>query len=301
MKKILGRIPTASIVLAIIAVMFAIWGAYQNSLYQKSCEIFDSAVQIDDPAALTEAQIKEYDGALVCLKGKLTLKHAPKDPMTGFTLPDALVLVRKTEMYQYSLSGDKVVTGFYDGQQANIVGKNDEFYENPVFPEGLCSMKLLADVSVGNVKLADDFVNTFTNGYPYLSETGGFAAAEPNKAFDNPYGLTLRDGCYVTGDPDAPQLGDLRVRYEYIPLSRYPGSMFFFGKLSGGVLGGGGITKNEFMTDLCDTFAQVREKIPGSRKTDATGLNVLVVLNAAAAVIVFIAVTVKNKKRRDNG
>ena len=99
----------------------------------------------------------------------------------------------------------------------------------------------------------------------------------------------------------APQLGDLRVRYEYIPLSRYPGSMFFFGRLSDGVLGGDGITKNEFMTDLCDTFAQVREKIPGSRKTDAAGLNAMVALNAAAAVIVFVAVNVKSKKRRGNG
>lgn len=301
MKKILGMIPTASIVLVIIAVMFAIWGVYQNSLYKRSCEIFDSALQIDDPAWLTAARMEEYDGALVCLKGKLTLKNAPKDPMTGFTLPDALVLVRKTEMYQYSLSGDEVVKGFYDGQQANIVGKNDEFYENPVFPEGLCSMMLLADASVNSVKLADDFVNTFTNGYPYLSETGDFAAAEPVEDFDNPYGLTLRDGCYVTGDPDAPQLGDLRVRYEYIPLSRYPGRMFFFGRLSDGVLGGDGITKNEFMTDLCDTFAQVREKIPGSRKTDAAGLNAMVALNAAAAVIVFVAVNVKSKKRRGNG
>lgn len=300
MKKILGRIPTASIVLAIIAVMFAIWGAYQHSLYQKSCGIFDSAVQIDDPAALTEAQIKEYDGTLVCLKGKMTLKNPPEDPLTGFTLPDALVLVRKTEMYQFSLSGDKVVTGFYDFQMANIRGKNDEYYENPVFPAELGSLTLLADVYVGGVKLADDFVHTFANGYPYLSEAGDFAAAEPDKTFENGYGLTLREGYYTNGDPDDPQVGDLRVRYEYIPLSRY-GGMFFFGRLSDGVLGGGGITKNEFMTDGCDTFEQVRDKIPGSRKEDAAGMTVLVVLNAAATVIVFIAVNVKNKKRRDNG
>ena len=49
MKKILGMIPTASIVLVIIAVMFAIWGVYQNSLYERSCGIFDSAVQTTPP------------------------------------------------------------------------------------------------------------------------------------------------------------------------------------------------------------------------------------------------------------
>ena len=296
MKKIFAMIPTASIVLAIIAVMFAVWGVYQNNLYKRVCETFDGAAQLEADA-LTPAQMNAYNGQLVCLKGKLSLQHAPKDPMTGFSLPDALVLVRKTEMYQYSLSGDEVVTGFYEGQQANIVGKNDEFYENPVFPEGVTSVMMLADVSVGPVKLSDDFIYTFTNGYPYLEETEGFVEAAPDQNFENAYGLTLRDGCYVSGDPDHPKLGDLRIRYEYIPLSQRDGSMFFFGRLSGGVLGKDDVANNVFMTDGCDNFAQVREKIPGSRKQDAAGLNLLVAVNAAAAVIVFVAVTVRNRKR----
>ena len=296
MKKFFGMIPTASIVLAIVTVMFAVWGVYQNKLYKDACEIFDSAARLEADA-LTPAQAAAHDGQLVCLKGKLALQNAPKDPMTGFTLPDALVLVRKTEMYQYSLSGDEVVTGFYEDQQANIVGKNDESYENPVFPEGFYSLMLLADVSVGPVKLADDFIYTFTNGYPYLEDTEGFVEAAPDQSFENAYGLTLRDGCYVSGDPENPKLGDLRIRYEYIPLSQHDGSLFFFGRLSGGVLGKDGDTNRAFMTDGCDTFEQVREKIPGSRKQDAAGLNLIVALAAAAAGLVFVAVTVRNRKR----
>ncbi len=296
MKKFFGMIPTASIVLAIVTVMFAVWGVYQNNLYKRVCETFDGAAQLEADA-LTPAQMNALNGQLVCLKGKLTLQNAPKDPMTGFTLPDALVLVRKTEMYQYSLSGDEVVTGFYEGQQANIVGKNDESYENPVFPEGFYSLMLLADVSVGPVKLADDFIYTFTNGYPYLEDTEGFVEAAPGQSFGNARGLARGGGCDVRGDPENPKLGDLRIRYEYIPLSQHDGSLFFFGRLSGGVLGADDTANNVFMTDGCDTFEQVREKIPGSRKQDAAGLNLIVALAAAAAVIVFVAVTVRNRKR----
>lgn len=297
MKKIFGMIPTASIVLAIVTVMFAVWGVYQNHLYQSACGIFDSAAQLEADD-LTQAQVNAQNGQLVCLKGKLTLRNAPKDPMTGFSLPDALVLIRRTEMYQYSLSGDSVITDFYDFQQANIRGKNDEYYENPVFPAELGSLTLLADVAVGPVKLADAYVHTFVNGgYTYLEDTEGFVDAKSDQSFENAYRLVLKDGYYANGNPDDPQVGDIRIRYEYIPLSQHDGSLFFFGTLSDGVLGGDGITSYEFMTDGCDTFAQVREKISGSWKQDATELIVLVAFTAATAVFVFVAVTVKDRKR----
>ena len=300
MKKILGMIPTVSIVLLIVAGMFAVWGGYQSRRYRAACAVFDSAEQIENVGALTPAQMAEYDGKTVCFFGALTVTGTPADPLTGVTVPGALALTRRTSMYQYSLSDDSVVTDWFSYQLPNVNGKNGERYENPVFPAELGGLTLLCGASVGPVKLADAYARAFTASYPYVASAGQYSDYEADRAFDNAYGLTPEGGGYGSGDPDDPQLGDLRVRYEYIPAEAAGGRLVFFGRLSGGVLGEED-PESAFMMDGCETFAQAREKAAGDRKDNANGLFLFAGLNAVAAVVVFGVKTLRNRKRGAEG
>ena len=289
----LNRIPVACIILAIITVMFVIWGGYQSKKYQRESAVFDNAVTVENADALTAAQLKEYDKKQVCLVGTLTVTDAPTDPLTGISVPGALLLERRTEMYQYSTTGESVLMGFYDCQQANVTGKGGELYENPVYPAEIGTVTMLADVSVGPVALGKTFVRTFDSYYNFI-DRAAYTDLTATEAFDNAYGLALRDGVYANGDPDDPQIGDIRITYRYVDANQYAGKMTFFGTLLDGVLEN--VSENAFMIQNCDSAAQARETVTGSSSDNASGLYIMAVLNAIAAVIVFVVVFIKRKK-----
>ena len=290
----LNRIPIACIILAIIAVMYAIWGGYQSKKYKRESAVFDSAVAVEDADALTAAQAKEYDGRLICLVGELTVKKTPADPLTGISVPGALLLERRTEMYQYSTTGESVIKGFYDFQQANVTGKGGELYENPVYPSELGAVTMLADVSVGPVALGKTFVRTLDTNYQY-TDRAEYLALTPAAAFDNAYGLTPREDCYTNGDPDDPQIGDIRISYRYAAAEQYAGKMAFFGTLENGVLESG-TDGNAFMLQNCDSVARARETITGTSSDNALMLYFFAAIHAFAALIVFIFILIRRKK-----
>ncbi|MBQ6119541.1 MAG: hypothetical protein IJK98_09940 [Clostridia bacterium] len=290
----LNRIPIACIILVIITLMYTVWGGYQEKKFARESAIFDNAVSIEDADALTPAQLKEYDGKTVCLVGSLTVRHTPSDPLTGITVPGALLLERRTEMYQYSTTGESLITGFYDFQQANVTGKGGELYENPVYPSELGAVTMLADVSVGPVALGKTFVRTLDTDYQY-TDRAEYVEITPTASFDNAYGLTLRDGVYTNGNPEDPQIGDIRITYRYVDAKQYAGKMTFFGTLLDGELES--VSEDDaFMIQNCDSVAQARETITGSSSDNAGGLYFMAALNAVAAVIVFVVVFIKRKK-----
>lgn len=290
----LNRIPIACIILAIITVMYVIWGGYQSKKYQRESAVFDSAVTVENADTLTAAHLKEYDKKQICLVGTLTVTDAPTDPLTGISVPGALLLERCTEMYQYSTDGDNVLKGFYDFQQANVTGKGGELYENPVYPSDLGALTMLADVRVGPVALGKTFVRTFDSDYHYI-DRAEYLTLTPAAPFDNAYGLTLQGGVYTNGDPEDPQIGDIRITYRYVDVKQYAGKMTFFGTLLDGVLES--ISEDaSFMLQNCDSAAQARETITGSSSDNAGGLYFMAALHAVAAVIVFAVVFIKRKK-----
>ncbi len=298
MEKIfrkLNRIPLACIILAIISLMYAVWGGYQDQKYKRESAVFDSAVTIEDADALTPAQLREYDGKPVCLIGTLTVKETPVDPLTGQSAPGALLLERRTEMYQYSTDGDSVLTGFYDYQQANVTGQGGELYENPVYPSEIGSVTMLADVCAGPVALGDPYVRAFDTYYPFI-DRAVYAVLTPSAPFDNAFGLTLRGDVYTNGDPDDPQIGDIRISYRYVDAKQYDGKMAFFGTLRSGALEGGETDANAFMLQNCGTVARARETITESSGGNAHGLFAMAALHAAAAVIVLAVILIKRRK-----
>ena len=290
----LNRIPLACIILAIIAVMYVIWGGYQSKKYKRESTIFDSAVAVEDADALTAAQLKEYDGKRICLIGALTVKDTPADPMTGMSVPGALLLERRTEMYQYSTTGESLLKGFYNFQLPNVTGRGGTSYENPVYPSALGSVTMLANVSVGPVTLGDSFVRTFDTYYDNITRTE-YAVITPTAPFDNTYGLTLQGDCYTNGDPDDPQLGDIRLSYRYVDAKQYAGKMAFFGTLKNGVLESGTDGK-AFMLQDCDSIAQARETVTGDSSDNALMLYFFAAIHAIGAMIVFGFVFIKRKK-----
>lgn len=290
----LNRVPIACIILAIITVMFLIWGGYQSKKYQRESAVFDNAVTVENADALTAVQLKEYDKKQICLVGTLTVTDAPTDPLTGITVPGALLLERRTEMYQYSTTGESVIKGFYDYQQANVTGKGGELYENPVYPSDLGALTMLANVSVGPVALGKTFVRTFDSYYNFI-DRAEYTDLAATAAFENAYGLTLRDGVYTNGNPEDPQIGDIRITYRYVDAKQYAGKMTFFGTLLDGELES--VSEDDaFMIQNCDSVAQARETITGSSSDNAGGLYFMAALNAIAAVIVFVVVFIKRKK-----
>ena len=290
----LNRVPIACVILMTITVMFVIWGGYQSKKYQRESAVFDSAVTVENAGVLTPAQLKEYDGKTLCLVGELTVTETPVDPLTGVTAPGALLLERRTEMYQYSTTGESVIKGFYDFQQANVTGKGGELYENPVYPSELGAVTMLADVSVGPVALGKTFVRTFDSYYNYI-DRAEYTDLTPTASFDNAYGLTLRDGVYTNGDPEDPQIGDIRITYRCVDAKQYAGKMTFYGTLLDGVLESVS-EADAFMIQNCDSAAQARETVTGASSGNAHMLYVMAALNAAAAVIVFAVVFIKRKK-----
>ncbi len=290
----LNRVPIACIILAIITVMFLIWGGYQSKKYQRESAVFDNAVTVENADALTAAHLKEYDKKQICLVGELTVTDAPTDPLTGITVPGALLLERRTEMYQYSTTGESVIMGFYDFQQANVTGKGGELYENPVYPSDLGALTMLANVSVGPVALGKTFVRTFDSYYNFI-DRAEYTDLAATAAFENAYGLTLRDGVYTNGDPDDPQIGDIRITYRCVDAKQYAGKMTFFGTLLDGELES--VSEDDaFMIQNCDSASQARETVTGASSGNAHMLYVMAALNAAAAVIVFVIVFIKRKK-----
>ena len=125
MKKLFSKLPTATVVLLVISIIFFAWGGYQNKL--------SNAVENTLDVVPYSAQGNSPDQA-VLVNDTLSLVNAPVDPLTDISAPEGYVLVRKVEMYQYFIESDTVYMQFFSSQQKNVSGLNGEEYINPVFP-----------------------------------------------------------------------------------------------------------------------------------------------------------------------
>ena len=197
-------------------------------------------------------------------------------------------------MYQYATTGESLLKGFFDCQYANVTGKGGESYENPVYPSELGSVTMLANVRVGPVTLGDSFVRTFDARYHYI-DNAEYVPLTPAAPFDNDRGLTLRSGVYTNGDPDDPQIGDIRISYRYVSAEQFAGKMAFFGTLKDGVLESG-TDGNAFMLKNCDSVAGARETITGTSSDNALMLYFFAAMHAFAALIVFGFILIRRKK-----
>lgn len=287
MKNFLKKLPKFSKALAAIAIILLIWSGFIFAKGGPDDDI-SNAVCIDE-----DTQLDSHDTETVCISGKPTINTPPADYMTGVSA-DGYILIRKVEMYQYYVSGDEVECDFFDTQKQNISGKNNETYANEVFPTDFQNAVIVGDVSVGNVKLGEDYLYTLSGDYEYFSDSVCTSPVSdlPESLYE---GLFIYDGSqyYYSGDAENPVVGDLRLSYEYVAPDAL-GEVTAIGILNGDTLGGtvGNIDK-ACMTDKTVSAEEMAEMYSGSTKSLAFTLLVLAVICIAIVLITYL---IKSKK-----
>lgn len=288
-KDFIKKVPTSSIVLLIVAVFFASWGIYQMSLYKPS-ELIENAVQ---PAK--GEYLSENEGKYVCVSGKPVLTKAPSDPLTGVEAK-GLLLVRTAEMYQYVIQSDTVVKKFSPIQQENILGDGGEEYDNPAFPEKLQSAVFIGEAKLGGFEIAQKFLAGMGENSQFLTKEHKYK--EVNSLPEtNSNNLSVKGGYYTDGNPDSPQIGDIRIRYSYLPASSFD-MLTLFGIQKNGAIGTDDNEEKNFMSDTLKNKDEISDSIfKGYRNTAIVMFFITGGLVSAAAAVYFV----KNRKKAQGG
>ncbi len=289
-KKSLLNIPTASIILFSLFIFLLSWSVYQKHLYTESAALFDNS---DISLSFSEAG----DGDYVFLTGKPDIEINPTDRLLGVSA-DGYVLARNVEMYQYYISSDSLKEGFCSSQKAEVIYKNSDKYTNPVWPEGLESEVYYGKISIGPDKavLGENFISAFRNGCRYFESEHNKEKLTNLPAVKNSYGLTPYSDGYYSGDPDNPRLGDIRVTYEYIPVTSF-NEISVLGVRSGNSLDAGDIN---FMADYAATPESTKTVLCKTPESTYKLLRIMAFASLIFAVILLLkeGITTAGAKKR---
>lgn len=147
---------------------------------------------------------KDYTGRIVIVSGKISYDEGgASDPVFGVSA-DAAMIVRVAEMYQWLPSGD----GFERGWSEELVDTDDASHANPTsYPSNVGSGVYSAhSVKVGGYRVTDDQL----------------ASLPSRQRIESPGDIDIRGyrtvGEYITNaeNYDAPEIGDVRIRFEYV-------------------------------------------------------------------------------------
>lgn len=282
-----NKLPKLTFFFGVLAIIIFIWACAEIPKESEG-KFIDSAVEVENGAVLPE-----NEGATVFVSGKPALIKAPVDEMTGVTA-DGFILVRNVEMYQYYIEDDAVYKDFIDHQVMNIEGRSGEKYDNYAFPDGLENAVILGEAGIegGELKIGEDYLYTLSDSYRYFSSSHDTIPVEnlPSVA-----GFTLRDGYYYSGSPSDYELGDIRIKYEYLPVDSLR-EITLLGRQNGDTIGGTENTEDACMTDsICDKtgFAEAI----GVRKTGLSKkLFITAAIFAAVAVAAYFIIRGKRGK-----
>lgn len=286
-----GMIPTATIILFIVAIMLAVWGGYQSKVAD-SADFIDNAVFVQGGASNSE-----NDGKYVCVPGKLTVNKAPSDPLTGISA-NGIALVRDVEMYQYFIKDDMVYKHFSSAQEKNIVGDKGERFNNPVFPADYSQSVFLAETAIngGELIVGSQYINELTLYNNMTQKTFERVDVNLSDYADKLPGFKLVDGYFCNGDLDNPKIGDLRIKYTYIPAENV-GEVTLFGIQKNSIVGGVDEGKSYIVASATDV-AGLKESLYKSHEDTASGLTGAAFICAVVGVII-LAVRIKKIKKEE--
>lgn len=285
MKKFLQSLPMASIVLIICALISFVWGADQKRMARDDDNI--KIIEMNE-----ESSIAQNEGEYVVFTGVPKVTETPTDTLFGVKA-NGYVLVRTVEMYQYIVVDDTVYKHFSDVQNSDIKGKNGESYVNPEFPADLKNAVFFGKMVVGpsEIPVSEDFIEAFRTKQSSVSDDVEMMLVE---------GLTLKgykscgSGYFTKADPDNWKIGDIRIRFSYLPADALD-KVTVGGKLKNGVL-----TYEEehfgYASDAVKSLPDILTEIRGEYASASKGLNVLGVMELATAAIVFLVKKRKSKK-----
>lgn len=168
------------------------------------------------------------EGKLVHTSGKAEGKDAVKDETFAVTAPGLIKLKRDVELYQWietkSEKTEKKVggseettttysyaTGWDDEVHASSQFKRKEGHENPP-PAYTAQLYTVREASLGAFRLPELLISAWNDFEPHaLPPVDTLPDAERGKA-------NAKDGwLYIGGSPEAPKVGDARVKFESIP------------------------------------------------------------------------------------
>lgn len=286
MKKFFKTLPNVTIILLVFSFISFIWGSDQKRLSGnfRNLEIVD----------LSESgNIADAEGKTVFVADTLKLEEYPKDTEMGVTA-EGYVLIRTVEMYQYILTNDSVYKEFASYKGRNIEGRNREKYINPEFNCEVSSAVFFGKAVLENkgVVLNESYLNAF--------HTGDYTKVETVKTYplDN---LNLNgykncgEGYYTKANPDKWEIGDIRIKYTYIPESELKEISIF------GVVKDGNIVPEDAPFAAVSNATQtVDGMLTANASTDhssaANGLFVMGIIEIGIAVIAYVVSFIRKKK-----
>lgn len=285
MRNFIKKVPTSSIVLMILVVLFTSWGIYQFSL-SKGSSIFTDAVVPEDGHYLSE-----NEGKYVCISGKPVSQGKITDPLTGVTV-EGLILRRNVYMYQYEIENDTVMKEYLPYQQENIEGDGGEKYENPEFPEDLDNAVIIGDAVVGEYRVNKRFLSEL-NSESFSDEDAYVFKGIKLPVFDNKYGLKPTTEGYKNQTKEKPQIGDIKIVYDYLP-SENVEDITFFGIQKDGYIGTD--SKNDicYMSGNSENPIETANLAFSEHAETAKGMLVIAAILAASSIIIYFS---KNKKQ----
>jgi hypothetical protein len=151
------------------------------------------------------------EGRTVSLTGELTVRGAPRDDQLGVTARAAL-LHRDVAMFQWREHCDGAAcrydTGWEDGAIDSRAFREADQHRNPTDPPFADASFDADSVRVGALTVEPALLRTLPT-QPLAVTLGQLP---PNLAAS----FSVRDGALYSGDPDAPAVGDVRIRYRQL-------------------------------------------------------------------------------------
>lgn len=147
---------------------------------------------------------KKYNNYPVLAVGDMTYDEGgAEDPIFGVSA-DGVLIARISEMYQWQSTADG-----YEAVWSEEILSGGDGHENPsAFPSGVSSKTYTAhNVKLGGLAVTDDQLNMMTA----REEVGTLPDVDVRGFYTS--------GAVITNaaDMDHPEIGDVRIRYEYVP------------------------------------------------------------------------------------
>ncbi len=153
----------------------------------------------------------DNEGRLVSVHGRLSVDQPPEDPQLGLRAPDAIILVREVEMFQWQEACDagsctlKTAwsTGLIDSTQFSESADHRNPDRFPIASDRFVGMGVRLGAFVADADLLVSSLGLRPRPVTLAELSNNLAAS-----------FSVSDNALVSGnDPEHPVVGDLRIRY----------------------------------------------------------------------------------------
>ncbi len=205
-------------------------------------------------------------------------------------------LKRKVEMLQHDVDKHDDLTIVWSEDPIFIAETEEETYYNPDFPEYPKSETFYGDITIGDegVLLSETYIDKLSyKQYTFFENEGKIYDVSGIEDMDMVAGLIPADDyTFVSGDPENPEVGDIRVTWETIDPADFQPEYSAAGILKDGILMPAEF--DEFFYDYKMTEEELRESFEDLNKYVGIGMIVVGLLG----ILIPIFMIYKEKKNQ---